>query len=95
MVFQQPEEFDKFKLDKVICDLQADIMAMRMACISHSSVILMWKIQNLCLKNILAHYLRKPKENRYKDNGVRMIKGSTTANIKKGKESQSLVHNDV
>jgi zinc protease len=32
-----------------------------------------------------------PKENKYKDNGVRMIKGVTGANLKKGKESQSII----
>jgi hypothetical protein len=32
-----------------------------------------------------------PKENKFKDNGIRMIKGSTEANLKKGKESQAMI----
>lgn len=33
-----------------------------------------------------------PGENKYKDNGVRMIKGITEANLKKGKASQSMIN---
>ena len=32
-----------------------------------------------------------PMENKYRDNGVRMIKGNTEANLKRGKESQSVI----
>ena len=33
-----------------------------------------------------------PTENKYKDNGVRMVKGMTEANLKKGKEKQSVIN---
>ena len=33
-----------------------------------------------------------PADIKYKDNGVRMIKGNTTANLKRGKESQSMIN---
>jgi len=33
-----------------------------------------------------------PKENKYKDNNVRLIKGYTEANLKKGKESQAFIN---
>ena len=47
-------------------------------------------------KPLLEKYLGSlpstPKENKFKDNGIRMVKGSTEANLKKGKESQSHDH---
>jgi len=47
------------------------------------------------IKPLLEKYLgslpASPKENTYKDNGIRMIKGVTEANLKKGMESQSFI----
>ena len=46
-------------------------------------------------KPLLEKYLgslpASPKENKFKDNGIRMVKGSTEANLKKGKESQAMI----
>jgi zinc protease len=46
-------------------------------------------------KPLLEKYLgslpASPKENKFKDNGIRMMKGSTEANLKKGKESQAMI----
>ena len=46
-------------------------------------------------KPLLEKYLGSlpsaPKENKFKDNGIRMIKGTTEVNLKKGKESQAMI----
>jgi zinc protease len=46
-------------------------------------------------KPLLEKYLGSlpsaPKENKFKDNGIRMIKGATEVNLKKGKESQAMI----
>ena len=46
-------------------------------------------------KPLLEKYIgslpASPKEIKFKDNGIRMVKGSTEANLKKGKESQAMV----
>ncbi len=47
------------------------------------------------VKPLLEKYIGSlpsvPKENKFKDNGIRMIKGATEANLKKGKESQAMI----
>ena len=62
---------------------------MLMACITHLLAISILKKQNHLLEKYLGSLPASPKENKFKDNGVRMIKGLTEANLKKGKESQS------
>ncbi|HET6765920.1 MAG TPA: insulinase family protein [Chitinophagaceae bacterium] len=46
-------------------------------------------------KPLLEKYIgslpASPKENLFKDNGIRMVKGLTEANLKKGKESQAMI----
>jgi zinc protease len=43
------------------------------------------------LEKYIGSLPSSPKENKFKDNGVRMIKGITEGNIKRGKESQSMI----
>ena len=44
------------------------------------------------IEKYIASLPASPKEIKYKDNGVRMVKGVTEANLKRGKESQSFIN---
>ena len=65
---------------------------MLMECTSLLSAILILKMQNLCWKNILVRFLLNRKSMRLKTTAQDLCKGAVLANIKKGKESQSIIN---
>jgi len=87
----KPEDFDKINLDRSI-----QIYKERFANAGDFTFLFVGSIDETAIKPLLEKYIgslpASPKENKYKDNGVRMIKGLTEANLKKGKESQSMIN---
>ncbi|MGZ8509645.1 MAG: M16 family metallopeptidase [Chitinophagaceae bacterium] len=84
------EEYDKINLDKsfgIYKQIYENAWGMHFTFVG--------KLGEEKIKPLLEKYLgslpASEKENMYKDNGVRLIKGPQTINIKKGKESQSFV----
>jgi zinc protease len=84
------EEFDRLNLDKIFSVYK---QVFGNAYGMHYTIV--GNIDPEKAKPLLEKYIgslpASPKENKYKDNGVRMIKGLTEANLKKGKESQSMI----
>jgi len=86
-----PEDYDKINLDKsfaIYNQVFSNAHGMHYTFVGN--------IDPEKAKPLLEKYIgslpSSPKENKYKDNGVRMIKGYTEANLKKGKESQSVIN---
>jgi zinc protease len=86
-----PEDFDKIDLNKsfaVYNQIFSNVHGMHYTFVGN--------IDPEKAKPLLEKYIGSlpstPKENKYKDNGVRMIKGYTEVNLKKGKESQSVIN---
>ena len=86
-----PEDFDKIDLNKsfaIYNQIFSNAHGMHYTFVGN--------IDPEKAKPLLEKYIgslpASPKENKYKDNGVRMIKGYTEANLKKGKESQSVIN---
>jgi zinc protease len=86
-----PEDYDKIKLDRsfsIYNRLFGNAYGMHYTFVGN--------IDPEKAKPLLEKYIGSlpsaPMENKYKDNGVRMIKGSTEVNLKKGKESQSVIN---
>ncbi|HKZ67174.1 MAG TPA: insulinase family protein [Chitinophagaceae bacterium] len=84
------EEYDKINLDKsfaIYKQIYDNAYGMHFTFVG--------KLDGENIKPLLEKYLGSlpttEKENMYKDNGVRLIKGPQTINIRKGKESQSFV----
>jgi len=84
------EEYDRINLDKsfsIYKQIYDNAYGMHFTFVG--------KLDGENIKPLLEKYLgslpAKEKENTYKDNGVRLVKGPKTINIKKGKESQSFV----
>ncbi|HKC37378.1 MAG TPA: insulinase family protein, partial [Chitinophagaceae bacterium] len=86
-----PEDFDKLNLDKSFA-----IYNQVFGNASGMHYTFVGNIDPEKAKPLLEKYIgslpASPKENKYKDNGVRMIKGLTEANLKRGKESQSVIN---
>jgi zinc protease len=86
-----PEDFDKIDLNKsfsIYNQIFSNAHGMHYTFVGN--------IDPEKAKPLLEKYIGSlpsaPMENKYKDNGVRMIKGYTEANLKKGKESQSVIN---
>jgi zinc protease len=86
-----PEDYDKISLDKsfaIYKEIFNNAHGMHYTFVGN--------IDPEKAKPLLEKYIgslpASPKENKYKDNGVRLIKGYTEANLKKGKESQSVIN---
>ena len=84
------EEYDRISLDKsfaIYKQIYDNAYGMHFTFVG--------KLDGENIKPLLEKYLgslpAKERENSYKDNGVRLIKGPQNINIKKGKESQSFV----
>jgi zinc protease len=86
-----PEDYDKLNLDKsfsIYNRIFGNVYGMHYTFVGN--------IDPEKAKPLLEKYIgslpSSPMENKYKDNGVRLIKGLTEANLKKGKESQSVIN---
>jgi zinc protease len=83
-------EFDKLTLDKTFSAYQqifGNAYGMHYTFVGNLDIE---KVKPL-IEKYIGSLPASPKENKYKDNGVRMVKGVTDANLKKGKESQSFI----
>ncbi len=85
------EEYDKINLDKsfaIYKELYGNPYGMHFTFVG--------KLDDEKIKPLLEKYLGSlpttPKENTFKDNGVRLVAGPRTINIQKGKESQSFIN---
>ncbi len=84
------EDFDRLNLDKAFSiykSIYGNAWGMHYTFVGNVDAE---KIKPL-LEKYLGSLPATKKENTYKDNGVRMLTGSTEANLKRGKESQSLI----
>ena len=86
-----PEDFDKLDLDKLFSIYQqifGNANGMHYTFVGN--------IDTEKAKPLFEKYIGSlpaaPGENKYKDNGVRMLNGITEANLKKGKASQSMIN---
>ena len=85
------EEFDKLTLDKIFSiynQIYGNAYGMHYTFVGNIDIE---KAKPLFEKYI-GSLPSAPTENKYKDNGVRMVKGLTEANLKRGKESQSIIN---
>jgi len=85
-----PESFDALNLDKTVSfynQIFGNAYGMHYTFTGNIDVE---KIKPL-LEKYIGSLPSSPKENKYKDNGIRLIKGSTEVNLKRGKESQSFI----
>jgi zinc protease len=85
------EEYDRINLDKALSiynDVFSNVDGMHFTFVGN--------IDPVAAKPLLEKYIGslagKPVEHQYKDNGARLVKGVVSANIKKGKEAQSLIN---
>jgi zinc protease len=85
-----PEDFDKLDLDRsfdIYHQLFGNPYGMHFTFVG--------KVEDPNIRVLLEKYLgalpTKEKENKYRDNGIRLVKGPQTINVKKGKESQSFI----
>ena len=90
-VIPKPQDLDKLNLDKLFSIYQqiyGNAYGMHYTFVGNIDVE---KAKPL-LEKYIGSLPATPKENKYKDNGVRMVKGMTEANLKRGKESQSTIN---
>ncbi len=87
----KPSDFDKLNLDRSLAiyrDIFGNAHGMHFTFVGN--------IDPVKAKPLFEKYLgslpASPKENSYKDVGVRLIKGYTEATIKRGKESQAMIN---
>jgi zinc protease len=85
------EEYDRINLDRALSiynDVFSNVDGMHFTFVGN--------IDPVAAKPLLEKYIGslagKPVEHQYKDNGARLVKGVVSANIKKGKEAQSLIN---
>ena len=86
----KPQDLDKLNLDKLFSIYQqiyGNAYGMHYTIVGNIDVE---KAKPL-LEKYIGSLPATPKENKYKDNGVRMVKGMTEANLKRGKESFTLL----
>ena len=84
------EDFDRLDLDKlfgIYKDIFGNAHGMHYSFVGN---IDLEKAKPL-LEKYIGSLPASPKENKFKDNGIRMVKGLTEANLKKGKESQAMI----
>ncbi|MET0466841.1 MAG: insulinase family protein [Chitinophagaceae bacterium] len=86
-----PEDYDKIDLDKsftIYNELFSNAYGMHFTFVG--------KLDDAAIKPLLLKYIAslpgKPKDNSFKDNGVRLAAGPRTINIQRGKESQSFIN---
>jgi zinc protease len=87
----RPQDLDKLNLDKAFGIYQqifGNAYGMHYTFVGNIDIE---KAKPL-LEKYIGSLPASPKENKYKDNGVRMVKGMTEANLKRGKESQSTIN---
>ena len=85
------EELDKLNLDKlhsIYKQIFGNAYGMHYTFVGNVDI---QKAKPL-LEKYIGSLPATPVENKYKDNGVRMIKGLTEANLKRGKEAQSMIN---
>ncbi len=89
-VIPTPENYDRINYDRsfeIYKNLFGNVYGMHFTFVGN--------IDPNTIKPLLEKYIgslpSSPKENMYKDNGLRMIPGLTEGNIKRGKEEQSLI----
>lgn len=85
------EEFDRLNLDKIFSiykQIFGNAYGMHYTFAGNIDVE---KARPL-LEKYIGSLPAAAKENKFKDNGIRMIKGITEANLKRGKESQSMIN---
>lgn len=87
----KPSDFDKLKLDRSLAiyrEIFGNAHGMHFTFVGN--------IEPAKAKPLFEKYLgslpASPKENTYKDVGVRLVKGYTEATIKRGKESQAMIN---
>jgi zinc protease len=85
-----PESFDRLNLDKTFAVYNQIFCNAYGMHYTFTGNIDVEKIKSL-LEKYIGSLPALPKENKYKDNGIRLIKGSTEVNLKRGKESQSTI----
>jgi zinc protease len=86
-----PEDFDKLNIDKTFSiynKVFGNAYGMHYTFVGNIDIE---KAKPL-LEKYIGSLPATPIENKYKDNGVRMVKGLTEANLKKGKEPQSFIN---
>ncbi|HET9746997.1 MAG TPA: insulinase family protein, partial [Chitinophagaceae bacterium] len=86
-----PENFDRLNLDKTFSiynQIFGNAYGMHYTFVGNIDVE---KAKPL-LEKYIGSLPATPRENKFKDNGVRMIKGVTEVNLKRGKESQSFIN---
>jgi zinc protease len=84
------EDFDRLNLDKLFAiynQIFGNAHGMHYTFVGNIDVE---KAKPL-LEKYIGSLPASPKENQFKDNGIRMVKGLTEANLKKGKESQAMI----
>ena len=87
----KPEDLDKLNLDKLYSIYQqiyGNAHGMHYTFVGNIDVE---KAKPLFEKYI-GSLPATPMENKFRDNGVRMVKGNTEANLKRGKEAQSMIN---
>jgi len=85
-----PEDFDKLNLDKLFSiynQVYGNAYGMHYSFVGNVDIE---KAKPL-LEKYIGSLPASSKENKSKDNGIRMVKGLTEANLKKGKESQAVI----
>lgn len=85
-----PEDFDKIRLERVLeiyKEIYGNAYGMHYTFVGN---IDMEKVRPL-IEKYIASLPASPRENKYKDNGIRLIQGNTEAILKRGKEKQSFI----
>lgn len=85
-----PEDFDRLNLDKLFSiynQIYGNAHGMHYSFVGNIDIE---KAKPL-LEKYIASLPASAKENKPKDNGIRMVKGLTEVNLKKGKESQAVI----
>ncbi len=86
-----PEDLDKLNLDKLYSiykQIYGNAYGMHYTFVGNIDVE---KAKPL-LEKYIGSLPASPMENKFRDNGVRMVKGNTEVNLKRGKESQSMIN---
>ena len=85
-----PEDFDKINLDRSFEIYKSIFGNAHGMHFTFDGNIDMATVQPL-LEKYLGSLPAAPKENKFKDNGIRLVKGVTEGKLKRGKEKQSLI----
>jgi zinc protease len=85
------EDFDKLNLDKsfeIYKQIFGNANGMHYSFVGNIDI----ERAKPLLEKYIGSLPAAPQENKFKDNGIRLIKGSTEVNLKKGKESQAMIN---